>query len=307
MNETRYRESERRLWASKGVEPTEKVVRLQTLGMDLRVQEVGDGTPIVFVHGGNTAGTSWASLVAALEGFRRIVIDRPGCGLSPAPAAPLSADSLPGFGDGLVVDLLDGLGLDSAHLLGTSLGGYIVLRTAAAHPARVRRVVELGWPFAASRRLPAWMRMTSVPGLALLMNAMPVNERSVRIIFRGIGHGASLRDGRISAQEIDWFVSLLRDTDTMKNDSAPGRRLISPMRGIKERAVLSDATLSAITAPLQFIWGEDDPFGGAEAARAFVKRVPGAQLLLLPNAGHAPWLDELELCRRTISGFLGDG
>jgi pimeloyl-ACP methyl ester carboxylesterase len=82
MNEARYREAERRLWASVGVTPTEQRVRLERTGLTVRVQEVGQGLAVVLVHGASNSGTSWAGLVAGLDGFRCLLLDRPGCGLS---------------------------------------------------------------------------------------------------------------------------------------------------------------------------------------------------------------------------------
>lgn len=97
MNEARYRVAERRLWESKGVTPTERRLHLTRNGVDVRVLEAGNGPPVLFVHGGNVSGSSWAALVARLPGFRCIVLDRPGCGLSDPLAATLSAETLPPF------------------------------------------------------------------------------------------------------------------------------------------------------------------------------------------------------------------
>ena len=84
MDEARYREAEHRLWEHEGLAPTEQLLALSRTGVTVRVQEVGQGPPIVFVHGASNGGTSWAPLVARLAGFHSIVLDRPGCGLSPA-------------------------------------------------------------------------------------------------------------------------------------------------------------------------------------------------------------------------------
>ena len=75
--EARYREAERRLWGSLGVSVKEQRVRLGHVGATVRVQELGSGPPVLFVHGGSTCGTSWADLVARLDGFRCLLLDRP--------------------------------------------------------------------------------------------------------------------------------------------------------------------------------------------------------------------------------------
>ena len=81
-NTARYLQAERRLWDSVGVETTELQLDLATVGCTVRAQETGSGPPVLFIHGGATAGASWAMLVSWLPDFRCIVIDRPGMGLS---------------------------------------------------------------------------------------------------------------------------------------------------------------------------------------------------------------------------------
>lgn len=304
MNEARYRATERRLWASLGAAPTERQLRLERVALDIRVQEVGAGPPVVFVHGANTSGSSWAALAARLHGFRCILLDRPGTGLSEPVVPPIDADRLPGFAEALVVDALDALGLPSAHLVATSFGGYVALRTAAAHPERIDRMVLFSWSAGLPvDRLPAVMRLMTFPGIGRLAAALPQNERSVRMLFRGLGHGPALDDGRITAEDIGCYLALLRDTDTMRNEVAMGRALIPPLGGV-DRLLLPDALIASIRAPTRLLWGENDPFGGADVARQLAVRLPGAELELLAGAGHAPWLDDLEGCADRARRFL---
>jgi len=281
------------------------MLHLQRNDVDVRIQELGDGPAVVFLHGANTSGSSWAALAARLAGFRCIVLDRPGTGLSRPLVPALDGRSLERFGDTLVIDVLDALGLDRAHLIATSFGGYLALRTAAAHPERVERMVQFSWPAGApTERLPAFMRVMSVPGLGRLLAALPPSERTVRMAFRRIGHDGSLDAGRITPADLDCYLALLRHTDTMRNELALGRALISPLRGL-DRIHLTDATLASIRTPTLFLWGENDPFGGATTARSLVRRIPTAELELLAGAGHAPWLDDLERCVGATAAFLG--
>lgn len=225
MNEARYRAAEKRLWDSVGVAPTEQQLQLERTNSTVRVQEVGEGPPVVFVHGASNSGTSWAPLVARLEGFRCVLIDRPGCGLSAPLATSLAdVDRLGAFGDALIVDVLDALELERAHVIGTSFGGYFALRTAAAHPDRVDHTMTFSWSVGAPMsKAPFVMRLTAVPGLGKLAASMPPNARVVRMIFRQIGLGQALKAGRISQEALDWFLALLRDTRSLRNelDSLP--------------------------------------------------------------------------------------
>lgn len=304
MNLDRYREVEQRLWESVGLEPTERQVRLERLDTWVRVIDVGEGPTVLFIHGGSASGANWAPLVARLDGFRCLLLDRPGCGLS----APLDADlsDLARFGDVadvLVADVLDGLDLATAHVVATSLGGHYALRGAAAHPERFARMVEFGYvPGAPLDKLPVSMRIATVPGMQRLVRSLPPTRGAVRAILRQLGMGDALSDGRITPEMLDWFHALLRDTPTMRNDDVP-RELLRKLG--KGAAALPASVLSAVRCPLLFAWGEDDPIGGADVARSFVPLIPGAELELWADTGHAPWVEYPERSAALVAGFLG--
>ena len=308
MDESAYREVEGRYWTHLGVSPEEHRVHLRRSGVDVRIQEIGSGPPVVFVHGASNAGTSWADLVVRLEGFRCLLVDRPGTGLSgPLPGPFEDVAALARFSDDLVIDILDSVGLASAHIVATSYGGYMALRGAAAYPERIERVVILGWTMgAASPDMPMFMRMGAIPGLARIMTKMPVNERVVRGMFKRIGLKRALETGKISDELISCYTALLKHTDTLKNEVEVGRWLMT-LKGLNPDIVLPSEVLSRISAPVYVLWGEDDPFGGPGAARAFADRLPNARLELLPQAGHAVWLDDPEHVAVAITDHLNEG
>ena len=309
MNETRFRESERRLWASVGVAPAEKHLRLDRTKATVRVQEVGEGQAVLFVHGASNGGTSWAGLAARLDGFRCVLLDRPGCGLSDRCATGFTDMATLGvFGDSLIVDVLDALGLDCAHVVATSFGGYFALRGAAAHPDRIGRAVELGWTFGAPiAKVPLVMRLSGMRLVRRLVTLIPPNERVVRAMLRQIGLAGALASGRFSQTDVDWSLALLRDTNTLRNELETSPRLITPLRGMNRSTLLPDDLLTQIRTPMHFLWGVDDPFGGPDIARAFVERVPKAGLELMPGAGHAVWMDDPDRAAASVRAFLGAG
>jgi pimeloyl-ACP methyl ester carboxylesterase len=300
----RYRDAETRLWRSLAVEPRERWLALPPVGARVRVQELGDGPPVVFVHGGSTSGTSWADLVAALPTFRCLVVDRPGTGLSePLPGPVGRVDELRELADRFVPDVLDGLGLERADVVATSFGGYFALRAALARPERIDRLVILGWTAGAPvSRLPVVLRLGLTPVLGDLFARTPPNRRAVEAIFRGIGSGAAVADGRISPEAIDAFVALLRWTPTLRNDLALGRLFFSVRRGLDERILISAEDRSRIAAQVSFAWGGRDAFGDEAIAREFVEPFPNATLRMVPDAGHALWIDDLALA----SAFVRD-
>ena len=72
MDEAKYREVEGRLWSSVGRAPSEQFVQLSRIGVKVRVQEIGDGPPVLFVHGGPNSGSTWAPLVEHVETMREL-------------------------------------------------------------------------------------------------------------------------------------------------------------------------------------------------------------------------------------------
>ena len=303
MDERAYREVEQRFWDWAGLRPSERRIRLPRLGVEVRVQEVGEGEPILYLHGGPNAGTTWVPLVAELGGFRSLLLDRPGTGLS----APLriDADNLVAVAEVLVADALDALDLDRAHLVASSFGGFVALRSAAATPERISRMVQMACPAGApGMGLPAFMKAMITPGLGRLIAALPPNERAARSIFRQIGHGASLDADRIPQLLFDWYLALQRHTDTMRSESALICSLASLRGGWDPALALPDEVLARVAAPTTFLWGRDDAFGGEEVARRLVAAMPDARLELWPDAGHLPWLDDPARAARAVESFL---
>ena len=197
--EERYRDAERRLWVAHDAMPTERTLRLARTGAAVRVQEVGAGPPVVFIHGASNAGTSWAPLVVRLPDLRCVLLDRPGCGLSPPLAAGRSdMAALDAVADALVPDVLDALDLDGAAVVGTSFGAL---------------------PRAAGgRRLPG-------PGHG---------PRSARLALRRAGRGGAARDaGGVAAAA----ASAGDAGPTDRVDGAPPARADRPARRAGERTV----------------------------------------------------------------------
>jgi len=239
-NHQRYRAVERRLWASVGLTPTER--RIQVGGVGVRVQVVGDGPPVLLIHGGPNSGSTWAPIAPHLPGFTCHLVDRPGTGLSDD---FVLVDDPHGYARRFVPEVLDGLGLDQAHIVASSFGGFLALMSASAAPQRIQRMVQMACPaFVPGMAAPAFMRAMTLAPVRWLMNALPPTEAAGRSILRQIGHGASLDAGRIPALFFEWYAALQRDTRTMRNDG----ELIG----------------RAGTTPTLFLWGEDDPFGDAD-------------------------------------------
>ena len=303
MREARYREAEQVLWRSVGVAPAEHRVHLARNDVTVRVLEAGEGAPLLLVHGASNSATSWAELAARMPTRRCLMLDRPGCGLSEPLPGSLDPDGGRRMAETLVADVADAFDLPSVDLVATSFGGYIALRTAVATPQRVRRIMLFGWPVGAPvAKIPAVMRWATAPGLRSLAGAIPPNQRAVRAMLRTIGLRHAVDSGRFTAEALTSYTALLRDTDTMRNEVTNGRFMT--FRGLDPRATLTAAELGSIRTPVYFLWGSDDPFGGADIAETIVGLIPGAQLELMPGAGHAVWIDDPDHAAKATAAFL---
>ncbi len=290
MNEAKYREAEERLWASVRLAPTERFIQLPRIGTEARVQEVGNGEPVLFIHGGPNSGSTWAPMVEHFPGFRCLLVDRPGTGLSEP--FEVTKDNFAHFGSIFVGDVLDGLGLESAHIVASSFGGMLALYSAAAEPAGFRRMVQMACPaMVPGMTTPPFMRAIMIGVVRRAIGMLPPNDRANESILRQIGHGASLDAGRIPQTFSDWYAALQQYTDTMKNDGDMIGRFGS-LRGFDRSLTIPDEVFGRIGTPTLFLWGEDDGFGGVDVAQDVVGRMPAAELVMLAASGHLPWLDD---------------
>ena len=296
------------MWESFGLEPTEQRVHLQSLDVTVRVQEIGEGPAVLLIHGASVGGASWVNLVQGLSGFRCIILDRPGCGLSdpiPGEAGEADIDAVKQAGDLLIPDVLDALELPAAHVLGTSFGGFFSLRGAAAAPERVRRVMLYSWSMGVPMdHVPLVMRFASIPGIGKLTARMPISRASAKMMLRHVGLKGAIDSGRFNADMLDWFVALLRYTPSLRNEIRATPKVITPLKGVNEEMLFTDELLGRVVSPVYCFWGEDDPNGGAATAREFAARLPQCTLELVPGAGHAPWIDETERATASTLAFL---
>ena len=125
--------------------------------------EIGEGAPLLFLHGGPNAASTWAPLVAHLSGFRCILVDRPGCGLSEPPASRIG--SVRSYMTELVEELLGTVEDGVAGLVASSFGSYAVLAHSVVHPEinLPDRALRVPWPRARIAHtasvpapIPAW-------------------------------------------------------------------------------------------------------------------------------------------------------
>ena len=298
----RYLEAERSLWQHYGLEPNERFIDLGTPVARLRALEVGSGEPLLFVHG--TVGPGgWASLVSELPGFRSIVLERPGWGLS----SPL--DFSRQEYKTLVADVLraalDALELDRAHVIGGSIGNVWALRLAERHPSRVNRIVMMGGgPIVSEAGVPGIIRLLASPAGALMVR-LPDKPARVRSILRQSGHEESLDGGRIPDEFIDWRVATGRETDSMRHERDMVCAIVKG-KSYRPGLTFDDAELAAIRQPTLHVYGTADPVGSVDVWKRVAGVLPHGELRVIEGAGHMPWFDDSTEVAKEVRDFLAE-
>ena len=294
----RYLAAERRLWEHYELEPEQRFLGLGA--GRLRVLEVGSGDPVLFVHGTVGPG-AWPSLISELPGFRSIVLERPGWGLSSA--IGFSSREYKGLVAGVLREALDALELERAHVVGGSIGNVWALALAGEHPLRVDRIVLMGGgPIVPEAGVPGIIRLLASPAGALMVRR-PDKPARVRSILRHSGHGASLDAGLIPDQFFDWRVAVGRETSSMRHER---EMVCTIVKGKSYRPGLTfdDAELAAIPQPTLHVYGTADPVGSVGVWKRVARALPRGEVRLVEGAGHMPWFDDRDAVAREIHRFL---
>jgi pimeloyl-ACP methyl ester carboxylesterase len=293
----KIRETEGRLFERHGLRPEESFLDLPSARVRLRMLSVGAGPTLVLLHGVALAAGVWASWLGDLAGYRTLLVELPGHGLS----GPVTyrRGAVRDHTLALMDDLFDALGLPSAPVVGHSLGGMFALWYAAARPGRIASLAAIGDPAVAlpgaTVRMP--LSMLTVPVLGEAMLRSPVPRPVYRRLF---GQGTS---PAAAAAAPDELVDLLRLTARRKGNARTVNSLMHAIDGFRRprpESVMTDAELRRIRVPTMFCWGTEDPFLSPSKARPFIAEIPGAALHEVPG-GHGPWLEDPARCARLVA------
>src|SRR5215210_7305924 len=159
---------------------------VEIVGLTIRYLAAGEGPPLVLLHGAGDNALDWRWVMPSLAATHRVYApDLPG---SPDSARP-AADYSPVYFERFVVGFLDALGIESAAVVGNSLGGLIALRVALSEPARVTALVLVDSAGLGRAINPAFTSV-NVPGLGEA--AVPFWRTSVGAYQRAWGRTALL-------------------------------------------------------------------------------------------------------------------
>lgn len=285
-----------------GEQPTERFVDLASPPARLRVVEVGSGDPVVFIGGTGGTGPYWAPLVSALPGFRCLLLDRPGWGMSTK--VDYNRYTFTSLVTDVLRGLLDSLAIDKVHLVGASIGNLWALRLAQIEPDRVDRIVLLGGSPNREVPVPRSVKVLASP-IGKVMVSLPMRPKMLVTQLRAIGHGPSVEAGKMDAF-LPWRLSLSNETESLASERAMIKALLEG-DGFRPGITFEDAELHEVRAPTLMIFGAADPTGDPRIWQRFVDQLPQGELKTVEGLGHMPWWDDPIRVASEVSGFLRSG
>ncbi|MEM7360354.1 MAG: alpha/beta hydrolase [Pseudomonadota bacterium] len=262
-------------------------------GLRLHYRDTGNsaGKAIVLIHGTSDSLLTWDRISPLLQNdYRLIAMDLPGHGLSSQ--HPERDYSKQGFSNSVQL-LMDHLGIDSATLVGNSLGGNIAWRTAALAPGKVDALVLLdpsGSPPVVNKKSNIGFRLmrTSIGRqLGKIFTPRTLIEKSLI----GTVYDPLLVNDALT----DRYWEMLR---------LPGNRDTLTALALVQWDQQAWENIGQIATPSLIIWGAEDHITPTKNAAVFNSAMSNSQLLIYPEVGHLPMIEVPEKTAADIRSFL---
>ena len=264
--------------------------RIVAAGIETNYHDVGDGHPLLMIHGsgpGVSAWANWRLVMPALARQARVIApDMAGFGFSERPDGyTYSMDNWVAQ----AIGLLDALDIERADLVGNSFGGALALALAIRHPERVRRLVlmgSVGVPFAITEGLDqVWGYTPSFENMRRIMDFFAwdrslVNDELARLRFE-----ASIRPG---FQES--FAAMF---------PAPRQRWVDAMTS-------AEADIRAIEHETLIIHGRDDQVIPMANSLALHEMISRSQLHVFGRCGHWTQIEHAARFAQLVGNFVAE-
>ena len=263
--------------------------------MHLHYDEAGQGPPVVMLHGGGPGASGMSNfgqnLPAFAEHFRTLVVDQPGYGKSDKP--PVTGNYFT-FAATALKDLLDELGIQTAHLVGNSLGGGTAVRFALQNPERAGRLVLMG-PGGLSLNVFAPDPTEGVRALAAFP-ADPTEER-LAAFLRTLVYDQRL----ITDELVKERFAAASDPEALAAMGSLGASFFDPATA--EQGMLWREA-HRLRQDVLLIWGREDRVNPLDGALVALKLIRRAQLHVFSRCGHWAQLEKFDEFNQLVIGFL---
>ncbi|NIJ09256.1 pimeloyl-ACP methyl ester carboxylesterase [Sphingomonas vulcanisoli] len=263
---------------------------LEALGGRLHYNDIGEGTPLICVHGGGSGANAWDNTKWALDGLsadhRVLLLDLPGYGTSDNLEAEAD-ESRDRYYARAVLALMDSLGLEAAHLFGPSMGATPMIRIAHDHPDRVLKLV-LKSPAGMGKHFLTPSPMDGIRALDTFRQD-PTFENMTQLMRLFVPGKGLLTDALIEAR----FASA-QQAMMLK----PAARKPTELADIR-------ALLPKLTMPTLVLWGHQDRMVAMDGALGALALIPKVEVHLWGGGtGHFVEFEHADAFNRVVISFL---
>ena len=275
---------------------------IQVLGLRTRVLVSDPAAPsdkaVLLIHGVGGWAENWREVMApiAASGRTAIAVDLPGFGESEAPGRVAHFGPKDAYYPKFVLALMDGLGVERAHVVGSSMGGAVAYMAAVSAPERVRSLTLVA-SGGLGRDVAFFLRLATLPGmitLAKLFGSPRQGPAVLRTCFYDAArvpetlHQESERYGFTTYPE---FVRALRSGVTIRG-----------VRGDLHRHWMARA--SAYDAPVLAVWGREDAVLPIHQLAGAKEVFPQAEVRVIERCGHLPMIERTDEFLDALLPFL---
>ena len=240
------------------------------------------GSNVIFLHGTSghleTFSRNFTPHVTA--GFRCHAVDLLGHGYT---GKPDFLYEIPRYVEHILA-CLDAQGIESTHLVGTSLGGWVAAWLASEHPAKVKslQMVASGGTKANPKVME---RIKSSTTKAVMEDDIEFTRQRLHLL---------MFDGErdVSEELVEVRHAIYHHPDFRANLH---NLLCLQNMEIRRRNLMTEDRLARITAPTMVVWGHDNPFGEVPEATKIHKAIPGSRLELIDQCGHWPQYERADV------------
>jgi len=257
----------------------------------LHYEEVGSGTPILFVHEFGGDHRSW-EMQMRYFGRRHRCIAYAARGYTPSDIPPPDAYSYKNFMTD-VVDMLDHLKIAKAHIVGLSMGGYTALHVGLNHPGRALSLTLAGTGSGSERdRLEEFRKGNEA-------NAKQLETLGSAAVAKTYGLGP----GRVPLEIKDPRGYAEFAAQFSQHDAQGSANVMRGFQGQRPSIYDFEADIRKITLPTLIIVGDEDD--ACIEPSLFLKRaIATSGLAMFPKTGHGMNLEEPDLFNRTVADFI---
>jgi 3-oxoadipate enol-lactonase len=265
-------------------------MRLTIADLEVNYEVAGNGKPIILVHGAGADLLTWDELVPLLAAhFKVWRMDQRGFGKTVRPPAPKV--SLEVWTNDLLA-FMNAMQIDSAALVGWSMGGAVALNFATLHPQRVSHLIPLGAPGPQQ----VVQDTSGFEARQRMADAGATVEQIVDATFDFTKAAFS----RWSRDHNPPAVEKMRQT-LLRNDARNYAEMVGALGGLSAFG----PRLAAVTAPTLVICGAEDGRTPPALSEALHKAIRGSRLEIIPDCGHYYVFEKPAEVSGLIANFVG--